>query len=71
MVAVLSPFAWPRRAEAAQAWREHRGKVLLVALLGPVGYILILYAMTFTPVSYIAPAPVAHLQSHLALRLGK
>jgi drug/metabolite transporter (DMT)-like permease len=56
MVAVLSPFAWPRRAEAAQAWREHRGKVLIVALLGPVGYILILYAMTFTPVSYIAPA---------------
>ena len=29
---------------------------MTVALLGPVGYVLILTAMTFTPVSYIAPA---------------
>lgn len=56
MCCILTPFAWPRRAEAARAWREHRGKVLTVALLGPLGYILILYAMSFTPVSYIAPA---------------
>ncbi len=56
MTCVLTPFAWPRRAEAAQTWRLHRGKVILVGLLGPVGYVLILTAMTFTPVSYIAPA---------------
>ncbi|MBI2496951.1 MAG: EamA family transporter [Opitutae bacterium] len=56
MCTVLTPIAWPRRAEAAQTWREHRGKVLTVALLGPVGYVLILTAMSFTPVSYIAPA---------------
>ncbi len=56
MTCVLTPFAWPRRAEAAQTWREHRGKVVVVGLLGPVGYVLILTAMTFTPVSYIAPA---------------
>jgi drug/metabolite transporter (DMT)-like permease len=56
MCSILTPFAWPRRAEAARAWREHRGKVLLVGLLGPVGYVLILTAMVFTPVSYIAPA---------------
>lgn len=56
MCAVLTPFAWPRRAEAALAWRDHRGKVVTVALLGPLGYVLILYAMSFTPVSYIAPA---------------
>jgi uncharacterized membrane protein len=30
--------------------------VFAVALLAPLGYILILTAMTFTPVSYIAPA---------------
>lgn len=52
----LAPFAWPRRAEAAAAWREHRWKVFAVALLAPVAYMLILTAMTFTPVSYIAPA---------------
>jgi len=55
MTTVLTPFAWPRRAEAARPGK-HRGKVLTVALLGPVGYVLILTAMTFTPVSYIAPA---------------
>lgn len=53
---VLAPFAWPRRAEAAAAWRDHRWKVFAVALLAPLGYILILTAMTFTPVSYLAPA---------------
>jgi uncharacterized membrane protein len=56
MCLVLAPFAWPRRAEAAAAWRDHRWKVFAVALLAPLGYILILTAMTFTPVSYIAPA---------------
>jgi drug/metabolite transporter (DMT)-like permease len=56
MCLVLAPFAWPRRAEAATAWRDHRWKVFAVALLAPLGYILILTAMTFTPVSYIAPA---------------
>ncbi len=53
---VLTPFAWPRRAEAAAAWRDHRGQVFTVALLAPLAYMLILTAMTFTPVSYIAPA---------------
>ncbi len=52
----LAPFAWPRRAEAVAAWRDHRGKVFAVALLAPLAYMLILTAMTFTPVSYIAPA---------------
>jgi uncharacterized membrane protein len=56
MCTVLAPFAWPRRAEAIAAWQDHRSKVFAVALLAPLGYILILMAMTFTPVSYIAPA---------------
>jgi len=56
MCTILTPFAWRRRAEAAFAWREHRGKVFTVAILGPLGYVLILTAMSFTPVSYIAPA---------------
>ena len=53
---VLTPFAWARRSEVAQAWREHRGKAAVVGLLSPVAYVLILTAMAFTPVSYIAPA---------------
>lgn len=53
---ILTPFAWRRRAEVAAAWREHRGKAAAVGLLSPVAYVLILTAMSFTPVSYIAPA---------------
>lgn len=56
MCAVLTPFAWGRRAEAAAAWRDHRDKVLTVALLGPTAYVLVLFAMQTTPVSYVAPA---------------
>jgi drug/metabolite transporter (DMT)-like permease len=56
LCAVLAPFAWPRRAEAAAAWRDHRWKVFAVALLAPLAYMLILTAMAFTPVSYVAPA---------------
>lgn len=53
---VLTPFAWARRAEVRQAWREHRGQAAIVGLLSPVAYVLVLTAMSFTPVSYIAPA---------------
>lgn len=53
---LISPFAWRRRAEVVDAWRRHRGKAAVVGLLSPVAYVLILYAMSFTPVSYIAPA---------------
>lgn len=53
---ILTPFAWRRREEVAAAWREHRGQAAIVGLLSPIAYVLILYAMSFTPVSYIAPA---------------
>ena len=56
MCSLLTPFALRRLPEVARDWREHRGKAVTVAILGPLGYILILTAMTFTPVSYIAPA---------------
>jgi len=56
LFAVLTPFAWRRRTEVAATWREHRGEAAIVGLLSPVAYVLVLYAMSFTPVSYIAPA---------------
>jgi len=55
-LALLTPFALRRRAEVAHEWREHKRWIFGVALLSPLAYILILTAMTFTPVSYIAPA---------------
>jgi drug/metabolite transporter (DMT)-like permease len=53
---LLAPFSWRRRPEIAALWRSNRREILTVALLSPVAYVLALTAMTFTPVSYVAPA---------------
>jgi len=52
----LTPFALSRRAEVASEWREKKRWAFAVALLAPVAYVLVLTAMSFTPVSYVAPA---------------
>lgn len=53
---LLAPFAWRRRGEVAKEWRLHRRNAVIVAALSPLSYVLVLTAMTFTPVSYVAPA---------------
>jgi drug/metabolite transporter (DMT)-like permease len=53
---LLTPFALRRWPEVTVHWREHRGYAIGVAVLAPIAYVLVLTAMTFTPVSYIAPA---------------
>jgi drug/metabolite transporter (DMT)-like permease len=53
---LIAPFAWRRRDEVAIEWRTHRRQAATVGVLGATGYVLILTAMKFTPVSYIAPA---------------
>ena len=55
-VAVMAPLALKRRDEVRAAWRDKRAAVVLVALLCPLSYILVLSAMVFTPVAYVAPA---------------
>lgn len=55
-LALTTPLALRRRSEMARAWREHRRTAITVALLNPLSYILVLTAMVFTPVSYVAPA---------------
>jgi drug/metabolite transporter (DMT)-like permease len=56
VLAFVTPFALPRWPEVTRHWREHRKYVLGQALLSPIAYVLVLTAMTFTPVSYVAPA---------------
>ncbi|WP_206793044.1 DMT family transporter [Amycolatopsis sp. MtRt-6] len=53
---LLVPGALADRAEVARVWREHRREVLLVAVLSPIAYILVLFALTMAPVSLVAPA---------------
>jgi drug/metabolite transporter (DMT)-like permease len=55
-LAFLTPFAFRRRSEVIREWHEHRRWVFGVAIMSPVAYLLILTAMKFTPVSYVAPA---------------
>jgi drug/metabolite transporter (DMT)-like permease len=55
-LAFLTPFAVKRWPEVKTHWREHRAYAVGVAVLAPIAYVLVLTAMTFTPVSYIAPA---------------
>ncbi len=53
---LLTPFAWRRRAEVVREWQEHRKHALIMTLAAPAAYVLVLTAMSFTPVSYVAPA---------------
>ena len=48
------PVRYPQ--ETRVEWREHRYEAIGVAVLAPLSYILVLTAMQFTPVSYVAPA---------------
>jgi drug/metabolite transporter (DMT)-like permease len=52
----LTPFALRHWKSARNEWRIHRFEAVGVALLVPLSYILVLTAMQFTPVSYVAPA---------------
>ncbi len=57
MVLILvTPFALPRWTEVSRHWREHQKYLWGMALLSPLAYVLVLTAMSFTPVSYVAPA---------------
>ncbi len=53
---ILAPIARGRWPEVRRIWREARLQVLGVAILSPLAYILVLTALAFTPVSYVAPA---------------
>lgn len=53
---MMAPLALRQMDNIRHAWRKQRKAVIAVALLSPLSYILVLTAMVFTPVSYIAPA---------------
>jgi drug/metabolite transporter (DMT)-like permease len=52
---LITPLAARRRGEVRALWRAHKAAVLGVAALAPLAYILVLTALVFTPVSYVAP----------------
>ncbi len=52
---ILTPVAIKRIDLVKSHWRDYRREVLVIAIFSPLAYILVLYAMTFTPVVYVAP----------------
>lgn len=52
----LTPFVLRKPDTVRAVWRDYRREAWVVALLSPLSYILVLTALAFTPVSYVAPA---------------
>ena len=57
---------WPFAARGAphalrRSWQVDRRAIMVVAILSPLAYILVLTAMVFTPLSYVAPAREASI----------
>lgn len=67
---ILSPYACRDRGEVAKVWRAHRREAFAVALLSPLAYLLVLVAMVFTPVSYVAPLREVSVLIAVALGAG-
>lgn len=53
--AVLMPVGLRRMQIVKTFWKEQKRAVLIVSTISPLAYVLVLYAMTFTPVVYVAP----------------
>ena len=66
--ALLAPIAYRRREMVREIWRMHRTGVILIAVFNPLAYILVLVALTFTPVVYVAP--VRELSVLLTVLMG-
>lgn len=55
-VALLVPVALRDRPETARLWREQWKYAMVVAVISPVSYVLVLYAVQQAPISHVAPA---------------
>ncbi|AMM23781.1 DMT family transporter [Variovorax sp. PAMC 28711] len=53
---LLLPAALRDRATTARMWREQWKYALLIAVISPVSYVLVLYAVKQAPISHVAPA---------------
>jgi drug/metabolite transporter (DMT)-like permease len=53
---LLAPLALRDKTGLMREAREYRLPVAVVSVLGPLGYILVLFAMRVAPVGHVAPA---------------
>ena len=55
MATILSPLAFRKRDEVGERWAASWREIIGIGILIPSAYILVLAAMTISPVSYVAP----------------
>lgn len=55
-VLALMPIALSRGDEIRQIWRQYHWKIVIIAVLSPLAFIMVLYAMIKAPVHFVAPA---------------
>ncbi len=53
---LMLPYIINNKQAVIKEWQNSRTEILGVALLSPAAYIMVLYAMTSTPIHYVAPA---------------
>lgn len=53
---VLLPVAAARRDRIGELWHEHKWNAAVIAVLSPLAYVLVLYALRIAPVALVAPA---------------
>ncbi len=53
---MLTPFALRNWDQVKSAWTGHRGKLIGIGICQPASYLMILTALVFTNLSYVAPA---------------
>jgi drug/metabolite transporter (DMT)-like permease len=67
---MLTPHVARRFGEVRELWLTHRREVVAVAVLSPMAYLLVLMALLFTPVSYVAPVREVSILFGAALGAG-
>ncbi|MGE0801674.1 MAG: EamA family transporter [Lautropia sp.] len=55
-IVLMVPLIWPLRAGLGTVWRAQWRPALFVGAIGPVSYVMVLYAMQVAPLSHVAPA---------------
>src|SRR5207248_11311693 len=58
---LLTPYATRNMDVVRDVWTKHRREAIGVGLLSPLAYILVLTALSVSPVSYVAPAREASI----------
>jgi drug/metabolite transporter (DMT)-like permease len=56
MLVVFGPLALRDTGRLGRLWRDYRRQIIGAAILAPLAYVLVLTALSFSPVSSIAPA---------------